>query len=226
MLDSIYVGMTGLLGYSRGLRVIANNTANMNTPGFKSSSLQFADLFYANSDAGGGVTGQGLGQLGFGLNTTGTSLSFKQGDLRQTGNKLDMAIDGQGLFVLRDDQGGLHYTRDGQFQFSTEGVLVSPASGAKVMGMDSNGQFVEITLAGQMTHPGKPTSRVKFSGNLSSTATEQTVTGVKVTDASGGEHSLSLKLTSTTATTATTAGRWAVATSYSRTASPSPRPPS
>ncbi|HYF21375.1 MAG TPA: flagellar basal body protein, partial [Ramlibacter sp.] len=61
MLDSIHVGMTGLLGYSRGLRVIANNTANLNTPGFKASTLQFTDLAYGGSADGATRLGHGLG---------------------------------------------------------------------------------------------------------------------------------------------------------------------
>lgn len=195
MLESIHVGMTGLLGYSRGLRVIANNTANINTPGFKSSSLQFADMFYTGGNLGGGVTGQNNYQVGFGLNTTGTTISFKQGELRQTGNDLDLAVDGQGLFALQDADGEISYTRAGQFKFDEDGVLVSRSSGAKVMGLDSQGRFTEISLAGQMTTAGKSTSRIRLGGNLSSTATEQIVNGVQVIDAMGAAHALSLKLT-------------------------------
>lgn len=190
MLDSIYVGMTGLLGYSRGLRVIANNTANLNTPGFKSSSLQFADLFYSRDGLGGGG---GKDQVGFGVNTAGTSMSFKQGELRQTGNDLDLAIDGQGLFVLQDEQGKTTYTRAGQFKFDTDGTLVSRINGEKVMTMDANGGFAPVSLAGKMINLGKPTSRVQFSGNLSNTATEQTAGGITVIDAGGTSHTLSLK---------------------------------
>lgn len=207
MLESIYVGMTGLLGYSRGLRVIANNTANMNTPGFKSSSLQFADMFYTGGNLSGGVTSQNNNQLGFGLNTTGTTMSFKQGELRQTGNELDMAVDGQGLFVLKGDDGSLVYTRAGQFRFDADGVLVSRSSGEKVMGRDSNGQLVEISVAGHMTQAGKATTRVKFSGNLSSTATEQEVGNITVLDAMGGSHTLTLKFTNTDSVEA---GSWSV----------------
>lgn len=194
MLESIYVGMTGLLGYSRGLRVIANNTANMNTPGFKSSSLQFADMFYTGGNLDGGIASQNYQQLGHGLNTTGTTLSFKQGELRQTGNDLDMALDGQGLFVLKDADGQLSYTRAGQFKFDPNGVLVSRSNGSTVMALDGEGSFVEISLDGQMTHPGAPTSRIRFGGNLSSTAAEQAVSNVQVIDAAGETHALSLKL--------------------------------
>lgn len=193
MLESIYVGMTGLLGYSRGLRVIANNTANINTPGFKSSSLQFADMFYSGGNLGGGSTSQNRDQVGFGLSTAGTSLSFKQGELRQTGNDLDMAVDGQGLFALQDANGKTTYTRAGQFKFDADGTLVSRVNGEKVMGLDERGGLVAITLAGQMMSLGRPTSRVEFSGNLSNTVTEQTIGGIAVVDASGASHTLSMK---------------------------------
>jgi flagellar hook protein FlgE len=204
MLESIYVGMTGLLGYSRGLRVIANNTANMNTPGFKSSSLQFADLFYSGGNLSGGNASQNYDQVGFGLNTTGTTLSFKQGELRQTGNELDMAVDGQGLFVLKNTEGKIGYTRAGQFKFDTDGVLVSRNSGEKIMGMGSAGEFVEIGLAGQMTNLGRPTSRIKLSGNLSNTVTEQTASGITAVDAAGASHVLSLKFSVVSATSSGT----------------------
>ncbi|RSZ40088.1 flagellar hook-basal body complex protein [Variovorax beijingensis] len=200
MLESIYVGMTGLLGYSRGLRVIANNTANINTPGFKSSSLQFADMFYSGGNLGGGSTSQNRDQVGFGLSTAGTSLSFKQGELRQTGNDLDMAVDGQGLFALQDANGKTTYTRAGQFKFDADGTLVSRVNGEKVMGLDDRGGLVAITLAGQMMSLGRPTSRVEFSGNLSNTVTEQTIGGIAVVDASGASHTLTMKFSVVSAT--------------------------
>jgi flagellar hook protein FlgE len=202
MLDSIYIGMTGLQGYSQGLRVIANNTANINTPGFKSSSLQFADMFYSNSSAGSGTM-----QVGYGLNTAGTVLNFQQGELRQTGNSLDLAIDGQGLFTVQDSSGNLHYTRAGQFTFNADGVLVSRIDGSKVMGLDANGALHEISRTGLATAAGKATTTVKFGGNLSSTASDFTVGSVKVIDAVGGEHQLTVRLTNTGDTTP---GTWKV----------------
>jgi flagellar hook protein FlgE len=199
MLDSIYVGMTGLLGYSKGLRVIANNTANLNTPGFKGSSLQFSDLFYSGSNLASDSGAGNYGGLGYGLNAGSTVLSFKQGEIRQTDNPLDMAIDGQGLFILRDQEGKITYTRAGQFKFNGEGVLVNQADNAKVMGRAADGGLTEISLAGLGTNAGKATANVKFNGNISSTLTEQTVGGVRVIDALGGAHTLGVKFTNTDA---------------------------
>lgn len=201
MLDSIHVGVTGLLGYQQGLRVIANNTANLNTPGYKSSTLQFADLFHAN----GGTSGGSQLQVGYGLDTKGTHLDFRQGDLRQTGNDFDLAIDGEGMFTLKDAEGRTRYTRAGQFQFDSDGVFVNRADGSKVMGVDSAGKAVEMSLAGLRTSAAKATTTVRFNGNLSSTTTEQVVGSVKVIDARGGEHLLSAKFTNTHALAA---GSW------------------
>ena len=197
MLESIYVGMSGLMGYSHGLRVIANNTANLNTPGFKGASLQFADMFYANSDSTGSDL-FGRGQLGYGLTTYSTSLNFKQGELRETGNDLDLAVDGQGLFVLRNADGELHYTRAGQFQFNGEGVLVNRADNSEVMSSDGAGNFTRIDLTSQRINAAKATTTIAFQGNLPSTTTNtQTVSNLQVFDAVGGEHTMSLSLTRT-----------------------------
>ncbi len=205
MIDSIFVGMTGLAGFSKGLRTIANNTTNLNTPGFKSATLQFTDAFYAK---GAYAAGRQSGQSGYGLNTAGTTLSFKQGELRQTGNGLDLAVDGEGLFTLKGADGKTSYTRAGQFQFNSDGVLVTKGSGAKVMGLSTAGTLGEINITGFKTNAGKATSTVTFTGNISSTATTvQTIPSVKVIDGAGGEHTLSVALTNTSATTA---GSWQV----------------
>ncbi|OWQ46379.1 flagellar biosynthesis protein FlgF [Roseateles noduli] len=197
MLESIFVGMSGLMSYSHGLRVIANNTANLNTPGFKSSSLQFADMFYSNEDAAGGDT-FGHGQVGYGVTTYTTSMNFKQGELRKTGNDLDLAVDGEGLFVLRNDEGQLHYSRAGQFEFSPAGVLVNRADGSQVMSSDGGGNFSAISLDQYRTNDAKATQTLSFQGNLPSTTTNaQTVSNIKVYDASGADHTLTLSATRT-----------------------------
>ena len=203
MLDSIYIGMSGLNSYAEGLRVISNNAANLNTPGFKSSSLQFGDMFYTS----GGSDGSLSGQEGFGVNTLGTSLNFKQGDMQQTGNTLDLGVDGQGLFTVRDDQGNLHYTRDGQFTFNTDGVLVDKTDQDKVVGLDANGAQTTFTLSGFRSNAAKATANVVFNGNISSTEKTVSVGTVTVLDATGGSHTLSLTFTNNQTTTP---GEWAV----------------
>lgn len=205
MLDSIYIGMTGLLGYQRGLRVISNNVANLNTPGFKGSHLQFADLFYTSGDAQPGHSGQG--KSGVGLNTLSTTLNFTQGEFRQTGNSLDLALNGDGFFVERDDSGATRYTRAGQFEFNADGILVDRTDGSHVMALDDSGKLTEIKLSGLRSNAAKPTATIQFQGNLSNDGTTHTIDGVKVFDAVGGEHTLKLTFTNGAPSNA---GQWTV----------------
>jgi len=189
MIDSIYIALTGLNGYQNGLRLISNNSANLNTPGFKGSYLQFGGLYQAPGGLGGG----GSTQFGYGLATLGTIMNFQQGQFQNTGNSLDLAVDGQGMFMLRSADGQLRYTRDGQFAFNASGVLVSTASGGEVLGYDANGNLTNITIASRV-NPAKATANVTFAGNLSSTAATDTVGSVTVIDAAGSSHTLSVRL--------------------------------
>jgi len=193
MLDSILIGMSGLQGYSIGLKVIANNTANLSTPGFKGSRPQFADQFHAGTQLANG--GFSPAQSGGGLNTYPSVIDWKQGELRQTGNELDLAVDGHGLFVLRDDAGQIRYTRAGQFQFNSDDVLVNRIDQSKVM-QDASGKLGEISLKGLRNSAAAPTSLIKFSGNLSSTGESHTIGSIPVIDAAGGTRSLTLVATS------------------------------
>lgn len=196
MLDSIYIGMSGLMGYSLGLRVIANNTANINTPGFKGSSMQFGDLVYSASASGTAYRDGGTLQLGQGLATYSTSLDFSQGDLRQTGDDLDLAIDGQGLFTLKDADGRLAYSRDGEFKFDDDGFLVSRTNGDRVQARNDSGTLVPVSLANLRSNPAKATSTLTFRGNLSNDGSQDdnvhTLSDVTVHDKVGGKHSLTL----------------------------------
>lgn len=203
MIDSITIAQTGLQGFEQGLRTISSNTANLNTPGFKGSSTQFADLAQGEGGMGARV---GFGQAGLGLNALGTSLDFSQGQLQNSSNPLDLAVDGQGFFMLRDAKGQLHYTKDGQFKFDSEGVLVSKTTGEQVMSLDAGGSLGAVTLGDQQTVPAQATTTVVFGGNLSSTATSASVNNVTVIDSAGSTHTLSLRLTPVTGK----AGQWNV----------------
>jgi flagellar hook protein FlgE len=192
MLDSIHVGFTGLQSFQRGLRVIANNTTNLNTPGFKASSLQFSDLM----DASASGTAPGEAALGHGVDALASQVDWRQGDFRETGNDFDLALDGQGLFLLRDAQGQTRYTRSGQFQIDSDGVLINRVDGSRVLGRDADGKLTEIAMSGLRTNDGKATEVLRFTGNLSSTTPEQSIGAVKVNDGAGGEHNLEARLTS------------------------------
>ncbi|WP_140637062.1 flagellar basal-body rod protein FlgF [Methylibium rhizosphaerae] len=204
MLDSLFVGMTGLQGFSRGLRVISNNVTNLNTPGFKGSRQQFGDLFYQQMPGGNLPNVQGA-QYGTGLGSLATTVNFQPGEVRQTGSSLDAAIDGDGFFVLRSEQGPL-YTRAGQFEFNANGVLVSRTSGNPVMGFGADGTLGEVSLTGLRVNAARATTTMDLTGNLSSTATEFTVNGGKLIDSAGAEHVVRLVFRRAAQTT----GGWSV----------------
>src|SRR5512139_3394379 len=102
MLGAIYTGLSGLTAYSRGLDLISNNVANLNTPGFKASDPLFREIVFNHLQDGSSAEA-GTRPAGAGVQLDSSRVSFKAGDLRDTGNSLDAAVDGNGLFVLEKD---------------------------------------------------------------------------------------------------------------------------
>jgi len=130
MSSALWVAKTGLDAQQTRMSVISNNLANVNTTGFKQSRAAFEDLLYQNVRQAGGQSSQdtilpsGL-MLGTGVRTVATEKIFSQGNLVQTENALDVAVEGRGFFqVLRPD-GGLGYSRAGNFQTDAQGQLVT-----------------------------------------------------------------------------------------------------
>jgi len=205
LLDSIYSAYTGLLSFSKALNVLSNNVSNMDTPGFKGSDVTFRDLFYQYS-ASGGDQGEQQSQVGEGVTTSGTRIDFSQGQASNTGDPLDVAISGNGLFVLKDTNNNTYYTRAGQFAVDANGYLVDSTSGYRVQAIDSNGGLSDINLANLQTSPAKATTQVSFVGNLSRGATSDQIGSITVYDAVGGSHTLTANFTAV----ASTAGAWTV----------------
>src|ERR1700761_7345779 len=102
MLDSIYIGMSGLTAYSKGLQTISNNVANLNTPGFKTSTPRFADMYYGDRFAQYAPGRSDTTQFGSGVEYGYASLNLAQGDLRSSSGPLDLAIRGDGFLTLLD----------------------------------------------------------------------------------------------------------------------------
>ena len=190
MFSSIYSALTGLLGFSKGLDVISNNVANLNTPGFKSSELEFTDLFYRYSQQSGNDANPS--QIGQGVDTKSTRMQFAEGQLRDTGNPLDLAVDGNGFLVVNREN-KTFYTRAGQLQFGADGLLVTSA-GNHVMGFE-NGALSEISLDGLRTSAPRATTEVRIGGTLSSNSTTASISSINVFDVAGRSNSLSLLLT-------------------------------
>jgi flagellar basal-body rod protein FlgG len=127
---ALWAAKTGLDAQQTEMAVISNNLANVNTTGFKEDRAVFEDLLYQNQTQVGADTSQttqspsGL-SIGTGVQVVSTEKEYSQGSLTQTGNPLDVAIQGQGFFQIQMPDGTLAYTRDGTFQTNAQGQLVT-----------------------------------------------------------------------------------------------------
>ena len=130
MLRSLTSAISGLQSFQQRLDVIGNNIANVNTTGFKRERAVFEDLLYQNVRQAGANTSQqtqlptGL-QVGTGVKPVATPRMFTQGNLQQSGNTLDVAIQGNGFFQVQMPDGTTGYTRDGSFKRTGEGLVVN-----------------------------------------------------------------------------------------------------
>ncbi len=166
MNPALWIAKTGLDAQQTRMATISNNLANVNTTGFKSGRAIFQDLIYQNIRQVGGSTSQdtqlpsGL-TLGTGVRTVATEKLFTQGNLVQTGNSMDAAVNGRGFFQVLMPDGTQAYTRDGTFQIDAQGQMVTssgyvvqPAitipAAAQSVTIGSDG-VVSVTLAGSPT---------------------------------------------------------------------------
>ncbi|MBY0267912.1 MAG: flagellar basal-body rod protein FlgG [Burkholderiales bacterium] len=130
MIRSLWISKTGLDAQQTQMDVISNNLANVSTNGFKRARAVFEDLLYQTIRQPGAQSSQqtqlptGL-QIGTGVKPVATSRIFTQGNLQQTGNPLDVAIQGNGFFQVLMPDGTTAYTRDGSFQVDSQGQLVT-----------------------------------------------------------------------------------------------------
>jgi flagellar basal-body rod protein FlgG len=164
MEPALWAAKTGLDAQQTQMTVTANNLANVNTSGFKKSRAVFDDLLYQNVSQVGGATSQntqspsGLA-LGTGVRVAATERSYTQGSLNNTGNSLDLAIQGRGFFQVLMPDGTLGYTRDGSFQVNAQGQLVTSSgyavqpsitipTGAQSVTIGTDG-VVSVQVAGQ-----------------------------------------------------------------------------
>ena len=172
---AMFSGLSGLSSNSRQLEVIGNNIANVNTTAFKSNRLLFAPQLSRNFSLGSGPSGvsggSNPGQIGLGVSVGATQRDFGTGGISTTGIPSDLAIEGDGFFVV-EAAGDRMFTRDGAFQFNAANDLVT-STGARVLGypVDDEFQIVE----GELTNLSIPlgvqtlaeqTRNVEFSGNL------------------------------------------------------------
>jgi len=145
MYEAMMIAATGLHNQQRRLDTIANNVANVNTVGFKSVRLDFKDAMYtAGIVPGLPRTPEGNQQKGHGVMVAGTGKDFRTGNIQMTERPLDIAIEGEGFFELRDMEGNLLYTRNGALHISAEEDGAYLVNGDGLYVMDINGERITI----------------------------------------------------------------------------------
>lgn len=172
MLGSIFIGLSGMNAFSSGLRQISSNVTNINSTGYKSADVAFSGVFAQRADLGLGVT----------LDTP--RLNFAQGELRQSDRDLDLAVEGEGFLVLLRD-GEAFFARTGSYEVDTDGYIVLAGTDYRLAVLDETGNPTAISIDAYRTNPPARTTTVRFSENLSSTATNYALQDIRVFDALG-----------------------------------------
>jgi flagellar basal-body rod protein FlgG len=130
MLRSLFIAATGMEAQKLNMEVISNNLANVNTVGFKKSRADFQELLYQDLRTAGAESAEGVQipsgiQTGLGVRPVAVQKLFLQGDFTQTGNNLDLVIEGDGFFQVTMPNGEISYTRSGAFKLDSEGRVVN-----------------------------------------------------------------------------------------------------
>ncbi len=179
---ALSAAVSGLQAHQKMLDISGNNLANVNTTAFKSSRITFSELLSETikkaSQPTTGIGGTNPQQMGSGVGVSGISPNMTQGNIINTGNPLDMAIEGEGYFVLSDGEQDL-YTRAGSFAVDANSNLVDPATGYHIQRIGSEGEVdgfqtpgvSDIHVPYDVAMPAKATTEIVISGNLSSDAT-------------------------------------------------------
>ena len=216
MLTSLFTAVSGMDANGESLSVIGDNIANENTIGFKSSDVSFGDVLSQSMSGGSGTS-----QIGRGVQMTGVTPIFSQGSFQTSSNGLDLAIDGNGFFMVNDpNTGARSYTRAGQFSLDKNGNIVNPD------GLDLQGYLADAT--GNITgtvgnldvaavqNPAVATTTANITANLDSSVTAaaawtfvggttsppaatqyNSTTTVTVYDSQGGAHPVNVYLAKT-----------------------------
>lgn len=222
MMRSLYSGVSGMQNHQTRLDVIGNNVANVNTTGFKRGRVNFQDMISQQLSGAARPTTEVGGvnpkEVGLGVMTASIDTIFTQGNLQSTGVNTDVAIQGNGFFILKNGEESF-YTRAGAFGLDSEGTLVNPANGMRVQGWmaeELNGEMVlntagsteDIIIPVGTKDPAKATQNVDFACNLNKNtpeildgASEADIakgtwsTEQKIYDSFGNQHMLSVSFT-------------------------------
>jgi len=196
MSSAMYIAVTGLNATSRQLDVIGNNVTNSQTMGYKAGRMYFANVLSQNLTTG---TGAGIAQVGQGVMIADIATQWTQGALETTGSALDMAIDGEGFFIVEDSESSRYYTRAGAFRIDEDGYVID-TNGYRVQGYDyfsaTPNSIGDINVRNAHSEPAV-TTEFQTGMNLNAdTETDGTfVSALTVYDSLGAQHSLSITFT-------------------------------
>jgi flagellar hook protein FlgE len=207
MMRSLYAGVSGLQNHQTRMDVIGNNIANVNTTGFKRGRVNFQDMISQQLSGAAKPTvevgGVNPKEVGLGVTTASIDTVFTQGNLESTGIATDVAIQGNGFFVMKDGE-QTYYTRAGAFGVDKNGTLVNPANGMRVQGWmakELNGETVLTTAASPTDlvipigakDPAKATANVNFACNLDKN-TPEILQGASAADIAKGTWNTEFKV--------------------------------
>lgn len=194
MLRSMYSAVSGLKAHQVKMDVIGNNISNVNTAGFKRGSVTFTDMMYQQTQASSAPSENYAGinskNIGLGTKVSAINTTFTQGALITTGRPSDLALQGEGFFVVTNGE-DIFYTRNGNFGLDSQGYVCT-SDGYRVLGksVDGNGQLEPIRVPLGETLSPTSTSLVTLGNNLKATTETDGVhnTSIEVFDNLGGSH--------------------------------------
>ncbi len=201
MFTSFSTALSALGASATAIDVVGNNLANLNTPGFKASTVSFRDLVSQTLGAGLGET-----QVGFGVGRPVTIRQFSQGAIQVSSGPLDAAIQGDGFLVVRDSNGTQLFTRGGNLQVDRSGTVIT-ATGERVQGwtnsggvLSTSGAITDIVVPGGSLKAPTASKAFSFDLNLNAAATagpppDQFATSIEVYDSLGASHVVSVTFT-------------------------------
>jgi flagellar hook protein FlgE len=210
----MFSGVSGMRNFQYELDVIGNNISNVNTVGFKGSRVTFQTALLQTLKAArapqNNVGGTNPIQIGLGSQLATVDKVMTQGSFQNTGRKLDLAIQGDGFFVLSDGK-GYYYTRAGALDVDMNGTLIHSSTGMKVQGwiaiqdpttgqryIDTNQPIGDIVISAGMTMPANATTLARMEGNLNSTSGIMPF-AMTVTDDNGQQHTVRFVFSKTNA---------------------------
>ena len=219
MLTAFSSALSALSADSTAISVVGNDLANLNTTGFKASTVDFQDLLYETLSGGSS-------QVGMGVQQPTTERVFSQGATQSSTNPLDVAISGQGFLIVKTASGAIQYTRDGNLTTDSSGNLVT-ANGDYIQGWSSltgnvnaTGPTGNITVPTGSLRQAAPTANISVTMNLDATAANTTPstggvpnpptfsTPIEVYDSLGNSHVVTLDFWKTSSATPSTPAQW------------------